>query len=280
MVGGQKFFDRLEIKVLLDYLRVISQPANNDALARVINVPLRGLGPATIKALLEAAETASITLWNLIRNIIQGGTVQNIKISKQANQGLSSLFRIILFAKNRLSDANDPYSPELLLRYLTVKLDFERHIKKNYEQDYDTRWANVEELFAQASDYEILTEVDMAQDADVLPDIEGIPKLKTSPSEETLSKFLANVALATEIQREEESEDGIATPQCRVTISTMHAAKGLEWPVVFIPSAYEGSIPHSRAEDTNEERRLLYVAMTRAQALLYISCPTKNSQRG
>jgi DNA helicase-2/ATP-dependent DNA helicase PcrA len=283
MVGGQKFFDRLEIKVLLDYLRVISQPANNDALARVINVPLRGIGPATIKALLEAAETASMTLWNLIRNIIQGGTVQNIKISKQANQGLGSLFRIILFAKNKLSDANDPYSPELLLRYLTVKLDFERHIKKNYEQDYDTRWANVEELFAQASDYEVLTEADLAHhdvDSDVLPDIEGIQKLKTSPSEETLSKFLANVALATEIQREEESEDGIATPQCRVTISTMHAAKGLEWPVVFIPSAYEGSIPHSRAEDTNEERRLLYVAMTRAQALLYISCPTKNSQRG
>jgi len=64
----------------------------------------------------------------------------------------------------------------------------------------------------------------------------------------------------------------------QVTISTIHAAKGLEWPVVFIPAAYQGSIPHSRAEDSNEERRLLYVAMTRAKALLYMSYPAKNSQ--
>jgi len=55
---------------------------------------------------------------------------------------------------------------------------------------------------------------------------------------------------------------------------------GLEWPIVFIPAVYQGSIPHSRAEDTDEERRLLYVAMTRAQALLYMSCPVKNSQKG
>lgn len=96
--------------------------------------------------------------------------------------------------------------------------------------------------------------------------------------EEALSKFLANVALASELQREEDIEENGA-PQQQVTISTIHAAKGLEWPVVFVPSAYHGSIPHSRAEDTDEERRLLYVAMTRAQALLYISCPTKNSQR-
>ena len=119
----------------------------------------------------------------------------------------------------------------------------------------------------------------MMNDED-LPSIEGLEQRSIAAAEETLSKFLANVALATEIQREDESDESNNTPQYRVTISTIHAAKGLEWPVVFIPSAFEGSIPHSRAEDTNEERRLLYVAMTRAQALLYISCPMKNSQRG
>ena len=65
----------------------------------------------------------------------------------------------------------------------------------------------------------------------------------------------------------------------QLTISTIHAAKGLEWPVVFIPACYDGSIPHSRAEDNDEERRLLYVGMTRAQALLYLSCPIKNTRR-
>ena len=283
MVGGQRFFDRLEVKILLDYLRVISQPKNNDALSRVINVPPRGIGPATIKTLLERAETARITLWHLIRSIVQGGTVPNIKISKQAQLGLGCFIHMILTAVKRLSDTHDPHSPDLLLRHLTDKLDFEEYLKKTHEQDYDTRWANVEELLAQASDYQLYSKDEKADhdaDLDVLPDIEGLQQQKANAAEEALSKFLANVALATEIQREDECEDGAGVPQSRVIISTIHAAKGLEWPVVFIPSAYEGSIPHSRAEDTNEERRLLYVAMTRAQALLCISCPAKNSQRG
>ena len=282
MVGGQRFFDRVEIKILLDYLRVISQPKNNDALARIINIPSRGIGPATVKILLETAETAKTSLWYLIRTIIQGAG-PNIKISKQAQQGLGSLVHLVSTAMRRLADVRDPYSPELLLRHIAQKLQFEMYLKKAHEQDYDTRWANVEELFAQASDYQISIPNTIAQDdADYesLPVIEGIEQAQGSPAEEALSKFLANVALATEVQRVEEGEDGVAAPQHRVTLSTMHAAKGLEWPVVFIPSAYEGSIPHSRAEDTDEERRLLYVAMTRAQALLYISCPTKNSQRG
>ena len=282
MVGGQRFFDRVEIKILLDYLRVISQPKNNDALAQIINIPSRGIGPATVKILLETAETAKTSLWYLIRTIIQGAG-PNIKISKQAQQGLGSLVHLVSTAMRRLADVRDPYSPELLLRHIAQKLQFEMYLKKAHEQDYDTRWANVEELFAQASDYQISIPNTIAQDdADYesLPVIEGIEQAQGSPAEEALSKFLANVALATEVQRVEEGEDGVAAPQHRVTLSTMHAAKGLEWPVVFIPSAYEGSIPHSRAEDTDEERRLLYVAMTRAQALLYISCPTKNSQRG
>ncbi|KAL8957474.1 MAG: hypothetical protein Q9183_006048 [Haloplaca sp. 2 TL-2023] len=124
----------------------------------------------------------------------------------------------------------------------------------------------------QVSDSELVADTE-------LPSIEGILQEKGDASEECLSMFLANVALATELQKDEETEDGEGKSQSQVTISTIHAAKGLEWPVVFVPAAYEGSIPHSRAEDTDEERRLLYVAMTRAQALLYISCPVKNSRR-
>ena len=138
--------------------------------------------------------------------------------------------------------------------------------------------ANVEELIAQASEHTVYGANEIEEDDD-LPNIEGLEQQRGNAAEEALSKFLANVTLASELQREEEDikENGALQPQ--VTISTIHAAKGLEWPVVFVPSAYHGCIPHSRAEDTDEERRLLYVAMTRAQALLYISCPTKNSQR-
>ena len=279
MVGGQRFFDRLEIKVLLDYLRVINQPDHNDALARIINVPSRGIGLATIKTLVESAETTGVTLWQLIRRILRGDAAPKIKIPKAAEQGLGSLVRIILTAVSKLTNSLNPQSPEELLRFITKKLDFEEYLKKTHEQDHDARWANVEELLAQAADYPVHNSNETVQDYN-LPVIENLEQNTSTAAEEALSKFLANVALATEIQREDENDEGGSTPQSRVTISTIHAAKGLEWPVVFIPSAYEGSIPHSRAEDTNEERRLLYVAMTRAQALLYISCPIKNSQRG
>ena len=280
MVGGQRFFDRAEIKIVLDYLRVISQPSNNDALSRIINVPTRGIGVTTVKSLLEEAEVKKIALWNHICDALQGRQSLRTKISKPAEQGLGLLVHIILTCRNKIVDANNPQSPEALLQYIIKKLGLQSYLEKNYPNDHETRWANVEELVAQAAEYPVNHVEDSIEeeDSDHLPSIEGLEQDKGHAGEESLSRFLANVALATELQRDD--EDGKdAKIQSQVTISTIHAAKGLEWPVVFVPSTYEGSIPHSRAENNDEERRLLYVAMTRAQALLYMSCPLKNSQR-
>ncbi|KAL8686915.1 MAG: hypothetical protein Q9218_006770 [Villophora microphyllina] len=283
MVGGQKFFDRVEVKVLLDYLRAVSQPSNNDAVARVLNVPARGVGPTTVAALLLEAESKKLTLWSLIRDIVQGNIKPSTKINKPAEQGLGIFIRIILTAKQKLKHQTQPLTPQLLLQDIIKKLSFQEYLKKSYE-DHEGRWANVEELISQAADYQIpeasqdTNPADDTVDTD-LPVIEGITQAKGDIGEETLSMFLANVALATELQKDDEDPDEQGQNRSQVTISTIHAAKGLEWPVVFVPAAYEGSIPHSRAEDTDEERRLLYVAMTRAQALLYISCPMKNSRR-
>lgn len=280
MVGGQRFFDRVEIKILLDYLRVVSQPTNNDAIARVLNVPSRGVGNTSIKSLLEEAEAKKVTLWSLILDVVRGNIKASTKIIKPAEQGLGTFVQIILTAKQKLKDPIEPLSPQSLLQYIIKKLKFQEFIKRNYELDSEGRWANVEELISQAAEYPISSASDptnLEVDSDMtLPSIEGIVQSKADVGEDRLSMFLANVALATELQKEDGSEDGQC--QSQVTISTIHAAKGLEWPVVFVPAAYEGSIPHSRAEDTDEERRLLYVAMTRAQALLYISCPTKTSR--
>ncbi|KAL8726791.1 MAG: hypothetical protein Q9166_006473 [cf. Caloplaca sp. 2 TL-2023] len=280
MVGGQRFFDRVEIKILLDYLRVVSQPTNNDAIARVLNIPARGVGATTIKALLEEAELEKVTLWSLILDVVRGNIKTTTKISKPAEQGLGNFVQIILTAKQKLKDPIDPLSPQSLLQYIIKKLSFQAYIKRNYEIDDEGRWANVEELISQAAEYSLcrtpdLSEPEMGNNMN-LPAVEGIAQMNGDIGEEMLSMFLANVALATELQKDDGTEDSQTQPQ--VTISTIHAAKGLEWPVVFVPAAYEGSIPHSRAEDTDEERRLLYVAMTRAQALLYISCPIKNSR--
>jgi DNA helicase-2/ATP-dependent DNA helicase PcrA len=278
MVGGQKFFDRVEVKILLDYLRVISQPYNNDALARVMNIPARGIGPMTAKGLLEEAEARKTSLWTLLREAAQGHKKPKTKLSKAAENGVGTLTSIILTSRTKVLDCSAQHSPEDLLRQIIKKLDFQSHLKRTQTDDYENRWANIEELIVQASEFPMLNSEGDFEEGDSLPPIAGLKQDKGSAAEEALSKFLANVALATELQRDDEDPEGNKS-QSQVTISTIHAAKGLEWPVVFVPSTYEGCIPHSRAEDTDEERRLLYVAMTRAQALLYMSCPTKNSQR-
>ncbi|MCJ1402795.1 hypothetical protein MMC11_006016 [Xylographa trunciseda] len=282
MVGGQRFFDRVEVKVLLDYLRVISQPNNSDALARIINIPSRRIGDVTIRGLLEEAAAGGSTLWTLVQEIVKGRRRTKTKIAKMAEQGLGTVVHIILTGRSKIKDSQHPHWPHHVLDFIINKLDYKEFLGKIHPEDHEGRWANVEELLAQASEYcpgsKASYSVDENEAEDILPDIEGLHQESSNQTEEALDRFLANVALSTELQREDEDEH-LSGPQDRVIISTIHAAKGLEWPVVFIPSAYEGSIPHSRAEDADEERRLLYVAMTRAQALLYMSCPIKNSMR-
>ncbi|KAI9768506.1 MAG: hypothetical protein M1839_004028 [Geoglossum umbratile] len=273
MVGGHKFFDRFEVKIVLDYLRVISQPHNNDALARIINVPPRRVGDATVKALLDEAETHQTTLWSLVKNKVQGNIKLKTKTSAPAEQGLSTFMNIILSARKRLLEPDEAqFSLVQLVEFLMKKLSLKEYLEKSHPQDHETRWANIEELVAQASDFSG-TPLSEYEEEEALPEVEGIDQRKSSSMSDSLSRFLANVALSSEAKGDDEA------PRDQVTISTIHAAKGLEWPVVFIPAVYHGSIPHSRAEDVDEERRLLYVAMTRAMALLYMSCPMKNSQK-
>lgn len=271
MVGGSRFFDRVEIRLLLDYLRVISHPENNDALARIINVPTRKIGDETLRNLTAGAESAKLPLWTFIKDVAQGRRSCQKSLSKAANIGLSVLVGLIEAARQKLHDCMDESSPRVLLEFVISKLGFREYLTANYPLDEENRWANVEELLAQAGD----SSASYSQQDDILPEIEGLEQQQGHIGEEALSRFLANVALSTEVTTEEGDQ-----PQEKVTISTIHAAKGLEWPVVFVAAVYEGIIPHSRAEDSDEERRLLYVAMTRAQSLLYLSLPRRDSKNG
>jgi DNA helicase II / ATP-dependent DNA helicase PcrA len=270
MVGGLRFYDRVEIKTILDYLRVINQPDNNDALARIINTPSRRIGDATIKSLLEEADLAKITLWTLILGIVRGTRASTTKIQKPVEHSLAKLVDMALTARKKLAaPPQERISTVKLINFVLEKTNYEQWLEEHQGDVHKARWDNVQELITQANDFQDLLSCDYEEEA--LPEIDGLEQ----EDEDHLSRFLANVALASS---EAKTEDTERTPTAQVTISTIHAAKGLEWPVVFIPATYQGSIPHSRAEDTNEERRLLYVAMTRAKALLYMSYPLKNSQ--
>jgi DNA helicase-2/ATP-dependent DNA helicase PcrA len=275
MVGGKRFFDRVEIKLLLDYLRVVSHPENTEALLRIINEPSRKIGEETKKSLLNSAEKAGKPFWDYIKDVAQGRKSIDKPLMKPAYQGLCVLVRLIENSREKLRECTDSSAPRRILDILIERLSFREYLTATYGSNDENKWANVEELLGLADDA-IASEEQDARD-ESLPEIEGLAQGKAHPGEEALSQFLANVALSTEVLPQEGSE-GEEQEQEKVTISTIHAAKGLEWPVVFVPAVYEGSIPHSRAEDLDEERRLLYVAMTRAQALLYLSCPLRQAR--
>lgn len=280
MVGGLRFFDRVEIKLLLDYLRVVSQPGNTDALLRVINVPSRKIGDETIRLLVAGAEKAKKSLWEFVKDVAQGRRSTEKPLSKPATNGLCTFVGLVESARQRLAEWNDRSAPRKLLDFVMKKISFREYLAATHGANEENRWANVEELLGQADDSAAAAQDDSEAD-DSLPEIEGVAQQKAHAGEEALSRFLANVALSTEVLPQEgaEGEDGNQSHE-KVTISTIHAAKGLEWPVVFVPAVYNGIIPHSRAEDSDEERRLLYVAMTRAQALLYLSYPLEQARTG
>lgn len=270
MVAGTRFFDRAEIKILLDYLRVVSQPDNNDAVVRVINLPSRKVGDVTVKALLEEAETKKIALWTLVLDAAQGRKRPDCKISVQAQKGIEQFVHVILTSQDRILPTEGEHCDLFgLIDHIMRKISFQAYLKQAHKDNWQDRWENVEELLAQATQMAsaIASGEDLTDEA--LPTVEGVEQ-RPDTSADTLSKFLANVTLSSQAD-----QDGKEAEQ--VTISTIHAAKGLEWPVVFMPAMYDGSIPHSRADDHDEERRLLYVGMTRAQGLLYLSCPMKQA---
>ncbi|KAM0331590.1 hypothetical protein ACHAQA_003269 [Verticillium albo-atrum] len=273
MVGGKKFYERAEVKVLIDYLRVIHQPENNDSLARIINVPRRGIGDVTIKNLVEEAEVAKMSVWTLLTKHCRGDRKANTSIKKAMEQKISGeLIKMVTSVRKKIEEppAGSPcYHLVDLIQNLLSQLNFQKYLQDTYPEEHETRWANVQEFINLAGDF--MRDLNATAEDDKLPSIDGVQQVEEA---DALGRFLANVSLASDAQK------GEAENKPMVTISTIHAAKGLEWPVVFVPAVYNGSIPHARADDLDEERRLLYVAMTRAQSLLYLSCPLYSSQAG
>ncbi|KAK5172097.1 ATP-dependent DNA helicase srs2 [Saxophila tyrrhenica] len=276
MVGGKKFFERAEVKIVVDYLQIINQPSHSEAVERIINVPSRRIGDATVKSFREEASTKGISFWELICGVSQDKIRSTTKLPAATEKGVSSFVNVILSGRRKISEANDGQTSLVdLINLVVKKIDLQSYLKNKYENEYEARWSNVEELMAQAADASDPARLKAMVEEDSLPTIDGLEQ-RTAGSEDILSIFLANIALTS--SAETKQAEG-AEPVQQVTISTIHSAKGLEWPVVFIPACYEGSIPHSRSDDNDEERRLLYVGMTRAQALLYQSCPIKDTQR-
>ena len=235
VVGGFRFFERAEIKDMLSYLCVIHNPSDDLRLLRVVNNPPRGIGAKTMETAREIAAREDLSLWEVLSNASQW---PDLRKSAPKFQKFVDLIQTM----QRLTE--EVPLPELY-ETLVKESGYEEMLTAKKDNESKSRLENVHELSSSISGY------------------------LENAEEPTLGGFLDEVALYTDLDSVEEADN------C-VTLMTMHAAKGLEFPVVFVVGAEEGIFPGIRAigetEEMEEERRLCYVAMTRAKEKLYLTC--------
>ena len=235
MVGGLKFYDRKEIKDILAYLRVIYNPEDAVSLMRIINVPKRSLGNVTMNKLSEFANMYGMTLFDAV------SAPETAPISPKAKHSLANFAEFIL----NMVNYNTNHSVHDLIQEVMDKSGYIADLEKEKTIENQTRLDNIKELLSVARDFE-----------------------KTSDDEPTLENFLSTVSLVSDIDNADMEDD-------RVTLMTMHSAKGLEFPVVFLAGMEEGLFPHSRTlmneTEIEEERRTCYVGITRAERKLYLT---------
>jgi DNA helicase II / ATP-dependent DNA helicase PcrA len=229
IVGGQRFYDRKEIKDLMAYLRLIYQPEDKVSFARAVNIPTRGIGDKTLDNFFRWQVDNQLTLLQAITEVETCDT-----ITSKARKGLSELGDMLATLRDIMSDA----SPAGVIDSLVRRLDYYNYLSDGTPQS-ESRIENVKELLSVAAGYE----------------------------EQGMDVFLEEVALVSDVDQAD--FEGNA-----VTLMTLHAAKGLEFPAVFMVGMEETVFPHSRAlydqTEMEEERRLCYVGMTRAREELYM----------
>src|SRR6266536_1631617 len=243
VIGSRKFYERKEIKDMLAYLRLLANPHDELSLRRIINVPNRKIGPKTLGELQQWANEKKVSLFDAIQQIEQHPT-----LGKAAKNALSEFGRLMTDLANTIDEL---HLPELLDR-IAERSGYGLELREAPESELD-RWANELELRRVAEDYS---------------------EIETRTA---LELFLENVALVGGADTTQTGENGTLIQEENndaVTLITLHAAKGLEYPVVFIVGMDEGSLPHSRSvdkpEQLEEERRLAYVGFTRAMQRLYL----------
>ena len=233
--GGFKFYDRAEIKVVLNYLRVLLNPADEVALFEVINFPKRGVGDTSVEKIKEISQKMARPCFDVVREIEKYGD----GFTKKAVSGIKA-FRDVY---NRLAKIHEEFGFLALAEHMISEIGLDReYARSNNEQERD-RIENI---------YQLVLDVKEAVKQD--PDL-------------TLSMYLKRATLATDTDTPEMDD--------RVVITTVHSAKGLEFNNVFVVGLEDGLFPISRAfnsaAEMEEERRLLYVAITRARQGLYLS---------
>jgi DNA helicase-2/ATP-dependent DNA helicase PcrA len=235
IIGGLRFFERKEIKDVLGYLQVLINPADGLAVRRILNVPPRGVGATTLEKLFQAATEREWPLWQAV------GEAGRFEVTGKAKLALQDLVDWMdsLRAKVPQMKVTD------ILQEVFEKSGYRKWLDEDNKVEAQVRQENLDELVNVTSEYD-----------------------RNAGEEASLEGFLAEVSLLSD-------QDTYAEDAQAVTLMTLHAAKGLEFPVVFLAGLEEDTFPHSRSRDDaaqlEEERRLCYVGLTRAKDMLYLT---------
>ncbi len=251
LVGGTRFYERREVRRLLAYLRLVVNPDDGEAFDQIANYPARGVGPATRRRLAAFARASGL---HLLGAAARAGEAP--RIQTRAAEGLERLAAVVRECREML----DTKSASEILDHLAARVGLYDAVAR--EEGGEERCANLDELAGMAREFDAVEAPELEDEDPELPD---------------LALFLQSVALVADADAHESADD-------RVSLMTVHSAKGMEFPVVFLTGLEDGLFPLPRDEDEGhdpeEERRLFYVGITRAKERLYLSYARSRLRHG
>lgn len=234
IIGGVKFYARKEVKDVLAYLRLIINPTDGVSFDRIVNFPPRGIGKTSIEKIHDSAKEKNITYLEVLNNL------DSLLVGAKQKESLNQFNQLIHKFKSAYKNQN----ASTITRDLLLDIDLQSYYENQSTQEALDRWRNIEEL------------------------VNSIIDFQDNKPESNLREFLEEVSLLTDIDRWNESDKA-------VTLMTIHSAKGLEFPIVLVAGLEEGLFPLGpqtyEMDEIEEERRLFYVAMTRAEKKVYLS---------
>jgi DNA helicase-2/ATP-dependent DNA helicase PcrA len=235
IVGGLKFYDRKEIKDAIAYLRVLVNPEDTVSLLRIINTPRRGIGKTTIASLTDAAQQLGVPLWEILSDETSLNTMGG-----RATKSLTQFVNMIANTQGQLTTL----TAAEILSHIVEESGYIKDLQQEGTDEADNRIANINELY------------------------NAILQFQEDNEENSLADFLSSASLASDL-------DDVQEGQEKVSLMTLHSAKGLEFPIVFLVGMEQGLLPHNRTLndplEIEEERRLCYVGITRAQEQLFLT---------
>lgn len=253
--GGTEFYERAEIKDVLSYLKVVANPLDQEALLRIINVPRRGISDKTLDLLTQYNRKQDIGLYEVLQKAAKKEIPLSEELSERAISGITSFLKIIESAKEKFASQPLDTAFESLIHEIDYKKAIQEEVKSEKMREF--KWENVQQCIDSLKQY--------AED----------PETETK----SLMDFLSTTQLGQEKLPFKEKED----KEDKVHLMTIHSSKGLEFDACFLVGVEDHIIPHEKSvfeRGLEEERRLMYVAMTRARQLLTLSMARKRKKMG